>query len=51
VELESSGQISSVEQLPEVVDDFIRNYLIKMGLQRTLEAFQVTAFQNLMVTL
>ena len=29
-----------VERHPEVVDDFIRNFLVKMGLTQTLEHFE-----------
>ena len=30
----------SVTRQPEVVDDFFRNFLVKMGLHRTLESFE-----------
>lgn len=30
----------SIERHPEVVDDFIRNFLIKMGMQKTLDSFE-----------
>ena len=33
-------QIGEVTQRPEVVDDFIRNFLVKMGLTKTLEMFE-----------
>ncbi len=33
-------QIGQVTQRPEVVDDFIRNFLVKMGLSKTLEMFE-----------
>ncbi|GBG88823.1 hypothetical protein CBR_g48437 [Chara braunii] len=32
---------TAVKRIPEVIDDFIRNFLIKMGLMQTLEAFEV----------
>lgn len=32
--------IGQVTQRPEVVDDFIRNFLVKMGLTKTLEMFE-----------
>ena len=27
-------------QKPEVIDDFVRNFLVKMGMTRTLDCFQ-----------
>jgi hypothetical protein len=30
----------TIEKLPEVVDDFIRNFLIKMGMHKTLDTFE-----------
>lgn len=30
----------SIERHPEVVDDFIRNFLIKMGMHKTLDSFE-----------
>lgn len=33
-------RLGEVTQRPEVVDDFIRNFLIKMGLTKTLEMFE-----------
>lgn len=30
----------TVEKHPEVIDDFIRNFLVKMGLSETLEVFE-----------
>lgn len=32
-------------QRPEVVDDFIRNFLLKMGMSRTLECFQTEWYE------
>ena len=37
---EVEPQIGEVTQKPEVVDDFIRNFLVKMGLSKTLEMFE-----------
>lgn len=37
---EVEPQIGQVTQKPEVVDDFIRNFLVKMGLSKTLEMFE-----------
>ena len=37
---EVEPQIGQVTQKPEVVDDFIRNFLVKMGLLKTLEMFE-----------
>ncbi|PRP83379.1 putative flagellar protein [Planoprotostelium fungivorum] len=34
-----------VERLPEVVDDFFRNFLIRTGLHRTLEVFQTEWYE------
>ncbi|XP_056586134.1 sperm-associated antigen 16 protein [Triplophysa dalaica] len=36
-----------VSTIPEVVDDFLRNYLLKMGLVRTLDCFQTEWFEML----
>ncbi|KAI7796415.1 sperm-associated antigen 16 protein [Triplophysa rosa] len=36
-----------VSRIPEVVDDFLRNYLVKMGLERTLDCFQTEWFEML----
>lgn len=38
---EVEPQIGQVTQKPEVVDDFIRNFLVKMGLSKTLEMFEI----------
>uniref|UniRef100_A0A8C5MLK1 Sperm associated antigen 16 n=1 Tax=Leptobrachium leishanense TaxID=445787 RepID=A0A8C5MLK1_9ANUR len=35
----------SVPQRPEVVDDFLRNFLIKMGMTKTLECFQTEWYE------
>lgn len=34
-----------VTRLPEVVDDFIRNFLVKMGMHRTLETFETEWYE------
>lgn len=34
---------AGVTRRPEVIDDFIRNFLVKGGLNKTLEAFEVRA--------
>lgn len=31
----------SIARHPEVVDDYIRNFLIKMGMNRTLDMFEI----------
>lgn len=36
-----------VSTIPEVVDDFLRNYLLKMGMERTLDCFQTEWFEML----
>ncbi|XP_055036235.2 sperm-associated antigen 16 protein [Misgurnus anguillicaudatus] len=36
-----------VSTIPEVVDDFLRNYLVKMGMERTLDCFQTEWFEML----
>lgn len=33
--------------IPEVVDDFLRNFLVKMGMSRTLDCFQTEWFEML----
>ncbi|KAM8934124.1 sperm-associated antigen 16 protein [Pelodytes ibericus] len=35
----------SVSQKPEVVDDFLRNFLIKMGMMKTLDSFQTEWYE------
>ncbi|XP_067892240.1 sperm-associated antigen 16 protein isoform X2 [Heterodontus francisci] len=37
----------SVSQRPEVVDDFLRNFLIKMGMMKTLDCFQIEWYEML----
>ena len=32
---------ATVHRRPEVVDDFIRNFFVKMGMKRSLESFEV----------
>eukprot|EP00057_Strongylocentrotus_purpuratus_P034520 XP_795557.3 PREDICTED: sperm-associated antigen 16 protein [Strongylocentrotus purpuratus] len=34
-----------VTQRPEVVDDFVRNFLVKMGMSRTLDCFQTEWYE------
>jgi hypothetical protein len=31
---------AAVTQRPEVVDDFVRNFLVRMGMHETLDCFQ-----------
>lgn len=38
--LDVEPRIGEVTQRPEVVDDFFRNFLVKMGLTKTLEMFE-----------
>lgn len=40
-----SARTVSVIQRPEVVDDFVRNFLLKMGLKNTLESFQTEWYE------
>ncbi|XP_066300435.1 sperm-associated antigen 16 protein-like [Branchiostoma lanceolatum] len=35
----------AVIERPEVVDDFVRNYLLKMGMRKTLECFQTEWYE------
>ena len=43
---------ASVTQRPEVVDDFVRNFLVKMKMYRTLDCFQTEwfAFQQFCIS-
>ncbi|KAH9524359.1 Sperm-associated antigen 16 protein [Bulinus truncatus] len=44
----ATGQVavkSTVHQKPEVVDDFVRNFLIHMGMWRTLDSFQTEWYE------
>merc|ERR1712226_724522 len=36
---------ASVTQRPEVVDDFVRNFLVKMGMDKTLDCFQTEWYE------
>ncbi|XP_072518337.1 sperm-associated antigen 16 protein [Salminus brasiliensis] len=36
-----------IDHIPEVVDDFLRNFLVKMGMTRTLDCFQTEWFELL----
>ena len=38
--MRESGSKPSLVQKPEVVDDFVRNFLVRMGMSRTLDCFQ-----------
>ena len=35
-----SSRETTFSQRPEVTDDFVRNFLLKMGLSKTLDSFQ-----------
>lgn len=35
-----------VTRLPEVIDDFVRNYLVKAGLERTLDCFETEWYEK-----
>lgn len=37
---------SNVTHRPEVVDDFVRNFLVKMGMERTLDCFQTEWYER-----
>lgn len=39
------GGLSKVQQRPQVIDDFFRNFLLKHGLKRSLEAFQTEWYE------
>lgn len=43
----SSSQKLLCSPTPEVVDDFLRNFLVKMGMSRTLDCFQTEWFEML----
>lgn len=36
----ASSRDTALSHRPEVIDDFVRNFLLKMGLHRTLNSFQ-----------
>ncbi|XP_063059457.1 sperm-associated antigen 16 protein [Engraulis encrasicolus] len=46
---DTSKNVSSAKQpishIPETIDDFFRNYLLKMGMTRTLDSFQIEWFE------
>ena len=42
---EEDGTSTRVTRLPEVVDDFIRNFLVRMGMHRTLETFETEWYE------
>ncbi|KAK2140802.1 hypothetical protein LSH36_1240g00010 [Paralvinella palmiformis] len=39
------GPKASVTQRPEVVDDFVRNFLVRMGMSKTLDCFQTEWYE------
>merc|ERR550514_2205934 len=41
----AAGAMASTKKRPEVVDDFIRNFLLKHGLKRSLDAFQTEWYE------
>ncbi|XP_077970504.1 sperm-associated antigen 16 protein-like [Styela clava] len=41
----TSSREATVTQRPEVIDDFVRNFFLKMGLNRTLECFQTEWYE------
>ncbi|KAL8588698.1 hypothetical protein ACOMHN_046470 [Nucella lapillus] len=40
-----AGTKPSLVQKPEVVDDFVRNFLVRMGMSRTLDCFQTEWYE------
>ncbi|KAL2094270.1 hypothetical protein ACEWY4_008989 [Coilia grayii] len=40
-----SSAKQSISHIPETVDDFLRNFLLKMGMTRTLDCFQTEWFE------
>ncbi|XP_055081568.1 sperm-associated antigen 16 protein-like [Periophthalmus magnuspinnatus] len=40
------GQLWAVTPIPETVDDFLRNFLLRLGLVQTLDCFQREWYQN-----
>ncbi|KAJ8035607.1 Sperm-associated antigen 16 protein [Holothuria leucospilota] len=43
--LKETRPLPPVTQRPEVVDDFVRNFLVKMGMMRTLDCFQTEWYE------
>lgn len=39
------GGLAKVQQRPQVIDDFFRNFLIKYGMKRSLESFQTEWYE------
>jgi len=39
------GSLAKVQQRPQVIDDFFRNFLIKYGMKRSLESFQTEWYE------
>lgn len=49
VDIKKQGEsIASFTKQPEVVDDYIRNYMSSKGLKKSLEAFQVISYLNML---
>ena len=46
-----AGTKGTVTQRPEVVDDFVRNFLVRMGLHKSLDCFQTEWYVLLSVHL
>jgi len=42
---DESGAVAKVQQRPQVIDDFFRNFLLKYGMKRSLEAFQTEWYE------
>jgi WD40 repeat protein len=45
VKVSGEADIGKVSQRPQVIDDFIRNFLMKNGMKRTLEMFQTEWYE------
>eukprot|EP00112_Aurelia_sp_Birch-Aquarium-sp1_P019591 Seg4873.1 transcript_id=Seg4873.1/GoldUCD/mRNA.D3Y31 product="Sperm-associated antigen 16 protein" protein_id=Seg4873.1/GoldUCD/D3Y31 len=45
VEQEEADATVNVTRRPEVVEDFVRNFLVKMGMHRTLDSFQTEWYE------
>lgn len=41
----SGSAKQNISHIPEVVDDFLRNFLVKMGMSRTLQSFQTEWYE------
>ncbi|CAB1316049.1 unnamed protein product [Coregonus sp. 'balchen'] len=42
---ETGSAKQPISHIPEVVDDFLRNFLVKMGMSRTLDCFQAEWYE------